>query len=144
MAVTRRSRTIAAAPEAVWELIADPHHLPRWWPGLARVEAVGEGGFTQVMLTRHGRAVRAEFRIAAPDPGRELRWSQVLAGSPYESVLRSSEIAFRLEPAEDQTRVTIEHRQRLRGWSRTGGWLLRRATRARLDQALGGLADAAS
>jgi hypothetical protein len=66
----------------------------------------------------------------------------VLAGSPYEGVLRSSEIAFRLEPGEAQTRVTIEHRQRLRGWSRTGGWLLRRASRTRLDQALAGLADA--
>ncbi len=39
----RRSRTIAARAEQLWELIGDPHHLPRWWPRVERVEDV-EGG----------------------------------------------------------------------------------------------------
>jgi hypothetical protein len=36
--------------------------------------------------------------------------------------------------------VTITHVQRLRGPNRTGGWMLTRATRRRLDEALTGLA----
>jgi hypothetical protein len=36
--------------------------------------------------------------------------------------------------------VTITHLQRLRGSNRTGGWMLARATRKRLDEALAGLA----
>ena len=44
-----------------------------------------------------------------------------------------------LEPEGEGTRVTIEQRQKLRGYSRTGGFLLRRATRGKLDEALEGL-----
>ena len=32
MPTARRSRTIAAPAEELWEVIGDPHHLPRWWP----------------------------------------------------------------------------------------------------------------
>ena len=44
-----------------------------------------------------------------------------------------------LEPAGDGTQITIVQRQKLRGYSRTGGFLLRRATKDKLDQALDGL-----
>jgi hypothetical protein len=37
------------------------------------------------------------------------------------------------------TRVTVALDQKLKGYSRTGGFLLRRATRKRLDEALEGL-----
>ena len=38
--------------------------------------------------------------------------------------------------------VTLSQRQKLRGYSRTGGFLMRRATKERLGEALDGLADA--
>jgi hypothetical protein len=37
------------------------------------------------------------------------------------------------------TQVSIALQQKLRGYSKTGGFLLRRATRRRLDEALDGL-----
>ena len=30
--IVARSRTLAAAPEAVWRVVADPRALVRWWP----------------------------------------------------------------------------------------------------------------
>jgi carbon monoxide dehydrogenase subunit G len=130
----------------VWELIEDPHHMPRWWPGVTRMEGVEPDRFTQVFKTKRGRPVRMDFRVLASHPpayggdaaGRA--WEQELAGSPFERVLNESVIEVVLEPDGDGTRVTIEQRQKLRGYSRTGGFLLKRATRRKLDEALDGLA----
>jgi uncharacterized protein YndB with AHSA1/START domain len=144
LARARRTLTIAAAPQRVWELLADPHHMPRWWPGVQRMEDVCEDRFTQVFLTRKARPVRVDLRLLAsepPDPhgsGRRC-WEQELAGTPFQRVLNESITEVWLEPEADGVRVTIEQRQRLRGYSRTGGFLLRRATGAKLDQALEGL-----
>ena len=44
-----------------------------------------------------------------------------------------------LEPDGAGTRVTIAQRQKLEGYSRTGGFMLRRATAKKLDEALDGL-----
>ena len=43
MPTARRSRTIAAPAQELWDVIRDPHHLPRWWPRVTRVEDVEEG-----------------------------------------------------------------------------------------------------
>ena len=45
----------------------------------------------------------------------------------------------RIEPAEEGSSVTIEQRQKLRGLARLGGFLVRRATRRVLEEALDGL-----
>jgi hypothetical protein len=45
-----------------------------------------------------------------------------------------------LDPVPAGTEVTIAQEQKLRGYSRTGGFLVRRATAAKLDEALEGLA----
>ncbi|MGO9823395.1 MAG: hypothetical protein ACLPTJ_22415, partial [Solirubrobacteraceae bacterium] len=58
----------------------------------------------------------------------------------FERVLNESIIQVRLEPAQGGTEVTIEQQLKLRGYSRTGGLLLKRATRSKLDEALDGLA----
>ena len=44
-----------------------------------------------------------------------------------------------IDVKREGNRVTIAQRQTLRGYSRTGGFLLRRATASRLDEALDGL-----
>jgi uncharacterized protein YndB with AHSA1/START domain len=141
MPAARRSRTLAASPETLWELIADPHHMPRWWPGVERMEGVEPDRFTQVFKTQRGRPVRADFRVLESTPPTTRSWEQEVAGTPFERVLSSSVIEVSLAPAAGGTEVTISHQQRLRGYSRTGGFLLRRATAAKLDEALDGLAQ---
>jgi carbon monoxide dehydrogenase subunit G len=146
MAKARRTRTVAADPQRVWKVIEDPHHMPRWWPGVTRMESVEGDRFTQVFKTKKGRSVRVDFHLLASEgPGaggaEEARrsWEQEIMGTPFERVLTESIIDVRLEPDGAGTRVTIEQRQRLRGYSRTGGFMLRRATNAKLDEALDGL-----
>jgi carbon monoxide dehydrogenase subunit G len=150
MPTARRTRTVAAAPQRVWELVADPHHFPRWWPGVTRMEGVDGDRWTQVFMTQKGRPVRLDFRLLdseAPvtDGSERLglrRWEQELTGSPFERVLGQAITEVRVEPAEAGTRVTIEQRQKLRGYSRFVGLMLRRASRKRLDEALDGLEHA--
>lgn len=143
MARQRRSRTIAADPKRVWKLVEDPHHMPRWWPGVSRVEGVDEDHFTQVYISKRGRAVRLDFHVLGSEPpgtdavfaGRRM-WEQELAGTPFERVLGESVTEIVLEEVEGGTRVTIEQRQKLRGYSRSGGFFVKRAAAAKLDEAL--------
>ena len=140
MPAVRRSRVVAAAPDEVWRILDDPHQLPRWWPGVQRVEAVEGDRFTEVVHTAKGRPVRLDLRVSAREPGRLLRWEQELAGTPFERHLAESIVELRLAPDVGGTNVTIEQRQRLHGLSRGGGWMLRRSGVRRLERALAGLA----
>jgi len=70
--------------------VRDPHHLPRWWPRVMRVEDVtltgtGEAdAFTEVMKTRKGKLVRADFNVIVGSEGeRTLTWVQRLEGTPF-------------------------------------------------------------
>jgi len=145
MPTVSRSLTIAAPPQAVWEVVGDPHHFPRWWPRVARMEAVSDERWTQVLLTRRGKPVRADFQLLESHPpqagvGRRT-WAQQLPGTPFGRVLDESITEVALEPdGAGGTRVTIAQRQRLRGYSRTGRFQLRRAATSVLDEALAGLA----
>lgn len=144
MPVTRRSGTLRAAPEAVWAVVSDPHHLPRWWPGVQRVEGVGADRFTKVLSTRKGRAVRMDFVLTDDDSPRRRRWAQELDGTPFERLMAAAEEEVALAAAEEPgaTTVTLTLERRLRGWSRLGGFFFRRAARAELDAALEGLREA--
>jgi uncharacterized protein YndB with AHSA1/START domain len=154
----RCTRTIAAPADELWLLIRDPHHLPRWWPRVTRVEDVEGDAFTEVMRTAKGRLVRADFNVVQADEGeRALRWSQRLEGTPFERLLSSAETEVRLTPVEPgdpgppaadgtpgssgaATQVTIELRQSLTGFfPRFGGFMVRRAAAATIEQALDGL-----
>ena len=75
------------------------------------------------------------------EPPWTVAWEQELPGTPFARVLSESVIELTLEPSGDATTVTIAHQQKLRGYSRTGGLMLRRATSSRLDEALDGLAE---
>jgi uncharacterized protein YndB with AHSA1/START domain len=139
MASSWRSRVLPASQQELWELIADPHHMPRWWPGVTRMEGVESDRFTQVHKTKRGRAVRIDFRVIESDPPWARAWEQEIAGTPFERVLNESVTEVRLEPVDGGTEVTIGQVQKLRGYSRTGGVLLKRATRSKLNEALDGL-----
>jgi uncharacterized protein YndB with AHSA1/START domain len=132
----RRERTIAATPEELWAVVEDPHHMPRWWPGVARMEGVEDDRFTQVFLTRRGRPVRVDFRVVASEPPRRRVWMQDIVGTPFERFLRELEIEIVLEPVAAGTRIVLAERQKLRGYSRTGGFLMRRARAQKLAEAL--------
>jgi uncharacterized protein YndB with AHSA1/START domain len=139
---TRRTRAIAAPAQDIWELIGDPHHLPRWWPRVTRVEAVEEDAFTEVLASPRGRLVRADFRVVAQDERTlVVRWSQQVQDTPFARVLASAETELSLEPTTSAaTNVTIELRQALRGlFSHLGARGGAPAARATLDDALDGL-----
>jgi len=137
---TTRSATVPAPPEEVWRTVADPHHLPRWWPRVQRVEGVDAERFTEVLATDRGRSVRVDFRVLESRAPALRRWEQEIEGSPFERLLRSAETELRLEPAgAGATRVTLTLRQRRAAPGRSARWV-RRATAQRLDEALAGLA----
>jgi uncharacterized protein YndB with AHSA1/START domain len=145
MPKTSRSRVIAADREAVWEVVADPHHLARWWPKVSRVEDVQESTdvmgprWTEVLKTASGKGVRAEFSCRHLREPEELSWEQKIEDSPFAKVFKSSVTTVGLEESDAGTQVTIEIDQQLRGMSRLGGFMLKRATGDQLNEALDGL-----
>jgi carbon monoxide dehydrogenase subunit G len=137
----RRSRKIEAPVQALWEVIGDPHHLPRWWPRVERVEDVEGDAFTEVMKTAKGKLVRADFRLVQRgEDAHSLAWEQLLEGTPFGRLLSSAETRVSLEPAGEATNVTIELEQKLGGFfPRFGALMVRRAATATIDEALDGL-----
>jgi uncharacterized protein YndB with AHSA1/START domain len=144
----RRNRVIPAERPAVWRVISDPYHLARWWPRVMRVEGVQERRrgagtvWTKVLETRSGRGVRADFRCLYSKEPSSYAWEQEVENSPFEKVFRSSVTTITLAEAQEGTSVTVEVDQRLRGLSRLGGFMVARATRGQLDEALDALEDA--
>jgi uncharacterized protein YndB with AHSA1/START domain len=142
---TKRTRRIGADRASVWRVVSDPHHLARWWPKVARVEAVQERKrgtgtlWTKVLRTSAGRDVRADFRCLYSKEPEAYAWEQEVEDSPFAKVFRSAETRIALSDANGGTLVSLEVAQRLRGMSRLGGFMLRRATAAQLDEALDGL-----
>jgi uncharacterized protein YndB with AHSA1/START domain len=164
MPTVRRSRTIEASPEDLWEVLGDPHHLPRWWPRVSRVEAVEENAFTEVLTGPSGKIVRADFKLLEQVDGQRIVWSQQVENTPFARVLRSAETEITIAGASaghaaggyrehsSATEVTIELRQELQGFSPrpgSGSWigglsrfgspLVRRAAHSTIAEALDGL-----
>jgi len=152
MPTARASRRIAAPAEHLWRIVSDPYHLPRWWPRVERVEDVDGGAFTEVMKTRAGKTVRADFDLVRSDePAGTVVWEQRLQGTPFAGVLSFSETELRVVPARaggagaggaEATDVTNEMRQELSGRpagesAPDGGGALQPSRRLRLPS-LGG------
>jgi uncharacterized protein YndB with AHSA1/START domain len=137
--IVTRSRTVAAGPEAVWALVAEPRRLARWWPRTERVKGITDTGWTTVLRSARGRAVRADWRLEDEDRPVRRAWAQELEGTPFAKVLAERRVEARLEPVSGGTLVTLELRQHPRGRSRFGSLQLRRAARRELDEALDGL-----
>ncbi|MEA2449257.1 MAG: hypothetical protein QOG63_1189 [Thermoleophilaceae bacterium] len=140
MARVTRERTISAPSDEVWELVSDPHSFARWWPATVRVEDASPQSWTKVLRTPRGKTVRADFTRSEYEPPRRIAWRQELEESPFERIFSSAVTELELRSAEGGgTVVSLTFDERLRGINRFGGFLLRRASRRRLDEALDGL-----
>ena len=144
MARVTRTRIVEASPAEVWKLVSDPYNLPRWWPRTSRVENVaGDGGrrtrWTKVLETAEGRGVRADYRCVSSAEGERYVWEQELAGTPFERHLKALQVELRLRERDGGTEVSIGEEQSLKGMSKLGSPLMRRARAAILDEALDGI-----
>lgn len=136
----RRERALAAPPEAVWEVVSAPERLPRWWPGVTRVEEATPSAWTKVLSSPRGKTVRADYSLVQSEHGRRLVWRQEVDESPFERLLAESHTEIELNPEAGGTRVAIVLRQRPRGWARFGFLQFRRAAAKQVEEALDGLA----
>ena len=139
--IVTRSRTVAAAPERVWAVVGEPRSLARGWPRVERVKAIPAEGWTTVLRSDRGRAVRADWRLDGQEALRRRAWAQEIEGTPFAKVLAERRVEVVLEEAGEGTRVTLELRQRGRGMARFGRFMLRRAARRELAAALERLDD---
>jgi uncharacterized protein YndB with AHSA1/START domain len=136
---------IAAPVPEVWSLVSDPYSLPRWWPRTSRVENVESKSagrrsqWTKVLETSEGRGVRADFRCLSSAENERYVWEQQLEGTPFARHLRSSRIEVALRESGDGAQVDLSSVQALKGMSRLGSPMMRRAQGAILDEALDGL-----
>jgi uncharacterized protein YndB with AHSA1/START domain len=142
-----RRRRLDASPGDIWRVVADPYHLPRWWPRTQRVENVTSGApkgrkWTQVLETRDGRGVRADYRCVSAAEGERYVFEQLVAGTPFEKILQEARTSIEMRADEGGTRVTMTAEQRLRGLSKLGGFMMRRAMGRTLSEALSGLETA--
>lgn len=139
MPTVARSRTVGTAPQRVWEVVADPGRLPEWWPNVERVEAVSRRAWTAVLATPKGRFVRADYTLIGTEHPARLSWRQELEDSPFGRFFSEAVTDVELEPSDAGTLVRLTATLGLRGLSRLGGLLVRRAARTQLDEALDGL-----
>jgi uncharacterized protein YndB with AHSA1/START domain len=140
----KRSRVIGADAQGVWDLVSDPHSIPRWWPRAKRVEDVRGAGtarahWTTVLETERGTGVRADYHCTGSTEPRRYAWEQEVDGTPFERVLRASALEMELAPDGQGTRVTMVSDERLRGLSKLGSTMMRGAAGRRLEEALDGI-----
>ena len=98
-----RRRRIAAPTNALWDVVSDPYHLPRWWPRTQRIENVtgatpGDRSWTQVLETKDGRGIRADYRSVDAVTGERLAYEQTVEGTPFARMLKASN-----SPSADRT-----------------------------------------
>jgi uncharacterized protein YndB with AHSA1/START domain len=140
-----RTRVLEAPVGEVWKLVSDPYSLPRWWPRTARVENVDAkpGGkrtaWTKVLQTAQGRGVRADFRCVSSAERERYVWEQELEGTPFERHLKGLRVEVALRERDGGTEVSLTEEQTLKGMSKFGSPLMRRARGEILDEALDGL-----
>ena len=128
--VTRQPpRSRAPHRRTVWELVSDPHNLPRWWPRTSGSRTSTQAGaasaaqWTKVLGTAAARACGPTTAASARARRERYVWEQELEGTPFER-----------HPA------LLEARDRLRGDGRRDRG--QRSLRAAAARALAaGLAD---
>ena len=106
MPTVSRSRVVAAIPEHVWDVVANPERLTEWWPHVQRVEEADGKAWTAVLASpKRGRMLRADYTLVASEHQRRRSWRHEVAASPFERVLTDSVTDVLLEPVDGGTKV---------------------------------------
>ncbi len=98
--------------------------------------------WTKVLQTGEGRSVRADFRCVSSAEGERYAWEQELAGTPFERHLKTLRVEVGLRERGGGTEVSLTEEQSLKGMSKLGSPLMRRARGDVLDKALDGIQEA--
>jgi uncharacterized protein YndB with AHSA1/START domain len=137
--IVRRETVVPRELDEVWRLVSDPAQLPRWWPGVTRVEEATPQAWTTVLTSPKGKSVRMDYtRVETTAPSR-LVWRQEVEASPFERILAEATTSLELFEDEAGTRVAIELDQTPRGWARFAPLQFRAAGRRQVQGALDGL-----
>jgi uncharacterized protein YndB with AHSA1/START domain len=137
--ILREEIVVQATPEEVWGLVSDPARLPRWWPGVTRVEEASADAWTTVLSSPKGKSVRIDYSRVEAEPKRRVVWRQEVEESPFERILASATTEIALAEDADGTRVTVSLDQRPRGWARFAPLQFRAAGRRQVQGAVEGL-----
>jgi uncharacterized protein YndB with AHSA1/START domain len=104
--VITASRVLLASREDVWAIVAEPYHLPDWWPAYSGVEpdrrGLAEGARWTVLRSRTPGFLRKPrgkglIVIQRVSPGEELAWLDLS---------QNVEAGLRLEDEGRETRAT--------------------------------------
>ncbi len=95
-------RTIAAAPERVFNALTQPDELARWWT--TDLSATPEVGSLAEFRFNQGAAVR-QFEVAELHAGEKIRWT--LRHGPAHWAATS--VSWRLTPIHKGTSVVFTH-----------------------------------
>jgi uncharacterized protein YndB with AHSA1/START domain len=137
--IVRRETVVPRAPHEVWRVVSDPAQLPRWWPGVTRVEEATPQAWTTVLTSAKGKSVRMDYtRVAADEPTR-LVWRQEVEASPFERILAEAITSVDLTEAEGGTLVVVALDQKPRGWARFAPLQFRAAGTRQVQGAVDGL-----
>jgi hypothetical protein len=98
--------------------------------------------WTKVLQTGEGRGVRADFRCVSADEDERYAWEQDLAGTPFERHLKSLRVEVGLRERDGRTEISLTEEQSLKGMSKLGSPLMRRARGDVLDEALDRIEEA--
>jgi len=98
--------------------------------------------WTKVLQTAEGRGVRADFRCVSSAERERYVWEQELEGTPFERHLKSLRVEIGLRERDGGTAVSLTEEQALKGMSKFGSPLMKRARRDVLDEALDGIEGA--
>ena len=135
----RRETVVPRGLNEVWDVISEPAQLPRWWPGVTRVEEATPEAWTTVLTSPKGKSVRMDYtRVDAAAPSR-LIWRQEVEASPFERILAEATTSVELSEDEAGTRVAIELDQKPRGWARFAPLQFRAAGTRQVQGAVEGL-----
>ena len=101
----RECWTVAAAPDAVWRLVADPTTYPTWWSEFLEVERLNDVEGVGARATVHVKSalpyhMRFELEATRRD---ELRVAEVRASGDLVGMMR-----WTLAPAAGGTRLLFE------------------------------------
>ncbi len=97
MPTVAAERVLLAPREDVWAFLAEPHHLPDWWPGISAVQP-----------DRRGLAPGARWRVTGSTRPSFLRAPNPTGMLVVLDVERLARVAFQLTGERIEAELTLE------------------------------------